>query len=182
MIDTAYKYYKERTRTGWKKVGHHWDLHVLLNWLKPKNMHNVFAESSVGYYFLVSGTNERNFRCCRTPMVFKIKQQKQKQKNMRSTTVQISSRLLYFYTTRNKFGVQPPSEYMCCHLEWSQWTNPSRDFFGSFSRESRSVAFCVRPSWDLKFCKSLGIMLIWGTATLLPSSFTSAHLYTHQYR
>lgn len=41
-------------------------------------MHNVFAESSVGYYFLVSGTNERNFRCCRTPMVFKIKQQQKK--------------------------------------------------------------------------------------------------------
>lgn len=72
-------------------------------------------------------------------MVFKIN------KKMFSTTVHISGRPLYFYTTRNKFVVQPPSEYTSCHLECSQWTNPSRGFFGSF-RELWSAAFCATPS------------------------------------
>ena len=98
---------------------------------------------------------------------------------MLSTTVHISGRPLYFYTTRNKFVVQPPSEYTSCHLECSQWTNPSRDFFGSF-RELWSAAFCATPSPAQVLEESGDHVNLTNSVATANIVHVSIFLYTHQ--
>jgi hypothetical protein len=90
-----------------------------------------------------------------TPMDIKIR----KQHIRLSTNVQKLGRLMYFYITKNKFGFIRSFAPTCCHLEWSQETDPNRNYF-LLSQRSLSRLLPALDQTQLKLSKGSEITLV----------------------
>jgi hypothetical protein len=117
------------------------------------------------------GRNKLNFRRCRTPMVFKIKTFFQRLYRSREDFCIFTSR-----------GTSSESNRRL-NIRAVTWNGASGQtqvaIFSAPSFECRGRLLSALDRAELKFWKSLGIMLIRGTSMLLPTLLTSVHFSIH---